>query len=65
MIANGQHSELLDKIYSQYASYKEGQDLVLVEGPGPLMGGTELDAQVRAGGGGEWERACVRGKGWR
>ncbi|KAG2432638.1 hypothetical protein HXX76_008978 [Chlamydomonas incerta] len=48
MIANGQHSELLDKIYSQYASYKEGQDLVLVEGPGPLMGGTELDAQIAA-----------------
>jgi hypothetical protein len=46
MIANGQHGELLDRIYSAYVSYKEDHDLVLVEGPGPLMGGTELDAQV-------------------
>ncbi|EFJ50359.1 phosphate acetyltransferase [Volvox carteri f. nagariensis] len=48
MIANGQHSELLDRIYANFVSYKEGHDLVLVEGPGPLMGGTELDAQIAA-----------------
>ncbi|GIL65714.1 hypothetical protein Vafri_19393 [Volvox africanus] len=48
MIANGYHSELLDRIYSAFVSYKEDHDLVLVEGPGPLMGGTELDAQIAA-----------------
>ncbi|GLC39613.1 hypothetical protein PLESTB_001956600 [Pleodorina starrii] len=48
MIANGQLNELLDRIYSSYVSYKDDHDLVLVEGPGPLMGGTELDAQVAA-----------------
>lgn len=55
MIAAGQHADLLDRIYSSYMSFKEGKDLVLMEGPGPLMGETELDAQVghaRGGGGG-------------
>ncbi len=53
MIAAGQHADLLDRIYSSYMAFKEGKDLVLMEGPGPLMGETELDAQVG------------RGRGWR
>ncbi|KAG2499809.1 hypothetical protein HYH03_002105 [Edaphochlamys debaryana] len=48
MIANGQNSDLLDRIYSAYVMYKEDKDIVIVEGPGPLVGGTELDAQIAA-----------------
>ncbi|KAG2494209.1 hypothetical protein HYH03_007567 [Edaphochlamys debaryana] len=46
LLAAGKQADLLDKIYGQYAAYKEGHDLVLVEGPGPVMGGTELDAMI-------------------
>ncbi|KXZ55418.1 hypothetical protein GPECTOR_3g7 [Gonium pectorale] len=48
MIADGHHADLLDRIYSAYVSYKEDHDLVLVEGPGHVMGETELDAQIAA-----------------
>eukprot|EP00198_Chlamydomonas_reinhardtii_P002451 XP_001691787.1 phosphate acetyltransferase [Chlamydomonas reinhardtii] len=51
LIASGKQSEVLDRIYAAYMAYKAGGelDLCLVEGPGPLMGGTELDAQVVVG----------------
>jgi hypothetical protein len=49
MIADGQHADLLDRIYSAYDAYKHSHDLVLMEGPGPLMGETELDAQAGTG----------------
>ncbi|PNW69941.1 hypothetical protein CHLRE_17g699000v5 [Chlamydomonas reinhardtii] len=50
LIASGKQSEVLDRIYAAYMAYKAGGelDLCLVEGPGPLMGGTELDAQIAA-----------------
>ncbi|KAG2450893.1 hypothetical protein HYH02_004725 [Chlamydomonas schloesseri] len=50
LIANGKQPEVLDRIYAAYMAYKDGAelDLCLVEGPGPLMGGTELDAQIAA-----------------
>ncbi|GIL76328.1 hypothetical protein Vretimale_5892 [Volvox reticuliferus] len=46
LIAAGKQAELLDRIYAAYVSYKEGHDVVLVDGPGQIMGDTELDAQV-------------------
>ncbi|KXZ42483.1 hypothetical protein GPECTOR_142g704 [Gonium pectorale] len=46
LIASGKTAELLDRIYASYASYKEGHDLVLMEGPGSGLGDTELDAHV-------------------
>ncbi|GLC50353.1 hypothetical protein PLESTB_000369800 [Pleodorina starrii] len=48
LIAAGKQAELLDRIYSSYMSYKTGHDVVLVDGPGQMMGDTELDAQVAA-----------------
>lgn len=58
LIAAGKQAELLDRVYGVYVSYREGHDLVLVEGPGPLMGGTELDAQVG------WVGGCTWGLRW-
>ncbi|EFJ49262.1 phosphate acetyltransferase [Volvox carteri f. nagariensis] len=46
LIAAGKQAELLDRIYAAYVSYKEGHDVVLVDGPGQMMGDTELDAQI-------------------
>ncbi|KXZ55429.1 hypothetical protein GPECTOR_3g8 [Gonium pectorale] len=48
LIASRQTAALLDRIYSAYVGYKEGKDLVLIEGPGSVMGETELDAQIAA-----------------
>mmetsp|Transcript_19762 Transcript_19762/g.42933 ORF Transcript_19762/g.42933 Transcript_19762/m.42933 type:complete len:768 (-) Transcript_19762:957-3260(-) len=48
MIGSGKLNDLLDKVYAGYASYKDQREFTVVEGPGPLLGGTELDAQVAA-----------------
>mmetsp|Transcript_620 Transcript_620/g.1655 ORF Transcript_620/g.1655 Transcript_620/m.1655 type:complete len:832 (-) Transcript_620:1455-3950(-) len=45
-ISSGHNSAMLDKIFARYAAYCETHDFVVVEGPGPILGGTELDAAI-------------------
>ncbi|KAI8473674.1 MAG: phosphate acetyltransferase [Monoraphidium minutum] len=44
LIAGGKTADLLDRMYANYAKYKESKDLVLVTSP-PMVG-EQLDAQI-------------------
>jgi len=47
LITSGNMNQLLDKIYGRFVAYgEEGHEFVVLEGPGPILGGTELDAAI-------------------
>jgi hypothetical protein len=46
LIAFGNEEELLDRVYSAFSKYKRRRRLTVVEGPGVMMGDTELDARL-------------------
>ena len=46
LVASGKQEELLDLIYNKYSKYKLNKQMTVIEGPGIMMGDTELDALV-------------------
>lgn len=48
LIVAGKQDELIDKIYSAFAKYRESKQISLLPGPGLFMGDTELDASIAA-----------------